>query len=128
MQERDVAEVRLSVARIRLGSFVNTMPTTMDFRNFAEACNRLAQSAGTDASRKTLLSMATKWTGLAVQAERIRQLVREADAVLDVSGLETEKTPPRPRSTKTKVEAGSAQSHQAGADGEDLSAGRALNS
>jgi hypothetical protein len=61
------------------------MPTASDFRNFAHACTRLAQSADNEASKTTFLGMAEKWSGLAVQAERIKQLVREADAVFAVA-------------------------------------------
>jgi hypothetical protein len=101
------------------------MPTAIDFRNFAEACTRLAQSADTEANKKTLKTMATRWTGLAAQAERIRQLVREADAVFESSGAETEK--PRLRPTRAKVESGSVKRRLVDIDGADQSAGRALN-
>jgi hypothetical protein len=67
------------------------MSTGSDFRNFAHACTRLAKSAGSDASRATLLGMAEKWNGLAVEAERIRQLVREADAVFEKPEAAAEK-------------------------------------
>ena len=65
-----------------IGARFKAMPGVVDFRNYAEACARLAKSADTDASKTTLLKMAERWTALAVQADRIKQLVREADAVL----------------------------------------------
>jgi hypothetical protein len=102
------------------------MPTAIDFRNFAEACTRLAQSAEIEANKKTLKSMATRWTGLAAQAERIRQLVREADAVFDSAGSDTEKS--RLRSTKAKVESGSVKRRLVEIDDGESSARRALSS
>ena len=66
-----------------IGARFKAMPGVVDFRNYAEACARLAKSADTDASKTTLLKMAERWTALAVQADRIKQLVREADAAHD---------------------------------------------
>jgi hypothetical protein len=104
------------------------MQTAIDCRHFADACTRLAQSASTEANKTALLSMASKWTGLATQAERIKQLVREVDTIFDTSGLGTEKARPRPRLVKAKVDVGSAPGHQAGAEGVDPSAARILKS
>ena len=67
------------------------MPTATDFRNFAQTCTRIANTIEAPASKATLLSMAEKWTGLAEEADRMRRLVREADAVLDSANPETEK-------------------------------------
>ena len=92
------------------------MQTAIDCRHFADACTRLAQSASSEANKAALLSMASKWTGLATQAERIKQLVREVDTVFDTSGLGIEKERPRPRLVKAKVDAGSAPGNQAGVD------------
>jgi hypothetical protein len=92
------------------------MQTAIDCRHFADACTRLAQSASSEANKTALLSMASKWTGLATQAERIKQLVREVDTVFDTSGLGIEKARPRPRLVKAKVDAGSAPGSQAGVD------------
>ena len=66
------------------------MLTVTDFQNYAAACARLARATGTEANKTTLLMMADKWTGLATQAERIRQLVKEADAVFDASASQPE--------------------------------------
>jgi hypothetical protein len=57
-----------------------SMTTPSEFRNFAAACTRLSQSAENPANKTALLSMAEKWNGVATQADRIRQLVREADS------------------------------------------------
>jgi hypothetical protein len=81
MHERDTTEIGLGILRLSMGASVNAMPTVVDFRNFADACARLAKSADTEANKTALQTMAAKWTGLATQAERIKQLVREADAV-----------------------------------------------
>jgi hypothetical protein len=64
--------------------------TVTDFQNYAAACARLARATETEASKTALLMMAEKWSGLATQAERIRQLVKEADAVFDASALQPE--------------------------------------
>jgi hypothetical protein len=61
-----------------------------DLQNYAAACQRLARATETEANRTALLMMAEKWVGLATQAERIRQLVKEADAVIDVSDSQPE--------------------------------------
>jgi hypothetical protein len=59
--------------------------TVTDYRNYAAACERLARATETAANKTALLMMAERWSGLATQAERIRQLVKEADAVFDAS-------------------------------------------
>jgi hypothetical protein len=59
--------------------------TVTDYQNYAAACERLARATETAANKTALLMMAEKWSGLATQAERIRQLVKEADAVFDAS-------------------------------------------
>jgi hypothetical protein len=128
MHACDAAEIGLGFLRLSMGASDKAMPTAIDFRNFADACTRLAKSADTEANKTALQSMAMKWAGLATQAERIKQLVREADAVFDASGPETDNPRPRPRPTKAKVEAGSARRTQAGAEGADSSAVRSLNS
>jgi hypothetical protein len=64
--------------------------TVTDFQNYAAACARLARATETEANKTALLMMAEKWSGLATQAERIRQLVKEADAVFDASALQPE--------------------------------------
>ena len=46
---------------------------------------------GIEANKSALLNMAAKWNDLAEQADRVRRLIREADAVLDCSDPETEK-------------------------------------
>jgi len=79
-----------------IGARFKAMPGVVDFRNYAEACTRLAKSADTDASKTTLLKMAERWTALAVQADRIKQLVREADAVNNTVDAE----PRKPKSTR----------------------------
>jgi hypothetical protein len=79
-----------------IGARFKAMPGVVDFRNYAEACARLAKSADTDASKTTLLKMAERWTALAVQADRIKQLVREADAVNNTVDAERKK----PKSTR----------------------------
>ncbi|MBO0759507.1 MAG: hypothetical protein J2P54_27010 [Bradyrhizobiaceae bacterium] len=61
-----------------------------DFQNYAAACARLARATETEANKTTLLMMAEKWTGLATQAERIRQLVKEADAIFYASASQSE--------------------------------------
>jgi hypothetical protein len=85
------------------------MPTATDFRNFAEACTRLSQTAESETSKMTLLSMAAKWTNIAAQAERVRQLVREADAVFNAPATatapETEKPRLRARTTDKSAQA-----------------------
>ena len=81
-----------------IGARFKAMPGVVDFRNYAEACARLAKSADTDASKTTLLKMAERWTALAVQADRIKQLVREADAVNNAVDAEPKKPKPSRRS------------------------------
>jgi len=81
-----------------IGARFKAMPGVVDFRNYAEACARLAKSADTDASKTTLLKMAERWTALAVQADRIKQLVREADAVNNTVDAEPRKPKPTRRS------------------------------
>ena len=73
------------------------MATVIEFRNFADACTRLAQSAETETSKTALLAMAERWSRIAAQAERVRQLVREADAVFQAPEAETEKPKVRVR-------------------------------
>ena len=67
------------------------MPTATEFRNFAQTCEQIADKIEATASKEALLGMAKKWTGLAEEADRMRRLVREADAVLDSANPETEK-------------------------------------
>jgi hypothetical protein len=64
--------------------------TVTDFQNYAAACERLARATETEANKSALLIMAEKWSGLATQAERIRQLVEEADAVFGASASQPE--------------------------------------
>jgi hypothetical protein len=59
--------------------------TVADYQNYAAACERLAGATEIEAIKTALLMMAEKWSGLATQAERIRQLVKDADAVFDAS-------------------------------------------
>src|SRR5262249_22588056 len=61
----------------------NAMPTAAEFRSFAEACTKMATTSKADTNKAGLLTMAEKWAGLAEHADRMRRLVRDADAVLD---------------------------------------------
>jgi hypothetical protein len=72
------------------GGFVRIMPTVSDFQNYAAACTRLAGASDTEANKTTLLMMAEKWTDLAAEAGRIRELIREADAILEASAAATQ--------------------------------------
>jgi hypothetical protein len=64
------------------------MPSATDFRNFAATCTQIASAADMEANKAALLNMAEKWNNLAEQADRIRRLVRDADAVLDSASPE----------------------------------------
>jgi hypothetical protein len=67
------------------------MPTAAEFRSFAEACSKMATTTKADANKAVLLTMAEKWTGLAEHADRMRRLVRDADAVFDGANPPNEK-------------------------------------
>jgi hypothetical protein len=67
------------------------MRTAADFRSFAEACTRMASSGKLESSKTALLQMAVKWTDLAEHADRMRRLVRDADAALDGANPPNEK-------------------------------------
>jgi hypothetical protein len=41
------------------------------FREYAEQCKRLAQTAGSEKDRKALLEIAEAWLNCAVEAERM---------------------------------------------------------
>jgi len=64
--------------------------TVTDFQNYAAVCERLAHATDIEANKTMLLMMAEKWSGLATHAERIGQLVKEADAVSDASASQPE--------------------------------------
>jgi hypothetical protein len=68
------------------------MLSATDFRNFASTCTQIAGVIEIETKKAELLSMAEKWNNLAEQADRIRRLVRDADAVLDSSNPDIEKT------------------------------------
>jgi hypothetical protein len=86
---------------------VNAMSTGREYRNYAQACARLAKTANTEASKTTLLRMAEKWTGLAVQADRIKQLVREVDTAFVAADPEAAKTQASVQSSKAGLGLGS---------------------
>jgi hypothetical protein len=69
----------------------HAMLSATDFRNFATTCTQIAGVTDAEAKKSELLSMAEKWNNLAEQADRIRRLVRDADAVLDSSNPDIEK-------------------------------------
>jgi hypothetical protein len=48
------------------------LETSAQYREFAEACNRLAKLAKTDGERKTLEEMAKAWRMVAVEADKKR--------------------------------------------------------
>jgi hypothetical protein len=73
------------VSRLRTATEDSFVLTVTDYQNYAAACERLARATATEANKATLLMMAEKWSGLATQAERIRELVKDADAVFDAS-------------------------------------------
>jgi hypothetical protein len=86
---------------------VNAMATGREFRNYAQACTRLAKTANTEANKATLLRMAEKWTGLAVQADRLKQLVREVDTAFVAADPEAAKAQASVRSSKAEIGLGS---------------------
>jgi hypothetical protein len=48
------------------------METTIQYREFAEECDRLAKNANTDGHRKILEEMAEVWRRLAAEADKKR--------------------------------------------------------
>jgi len=79
--------IQIEAARLNF----TVMRTATDFRNFAKACAQMARATEVEANKSVLLSMADKWTDLAENADRIRRLVRDADAVLEGPGADDEK-------------------------------------
>jgi hypothetical protein len=73
------------VSRSRTATEDSFVLNVTEYQNYAAACERLARATETETNKTALLMMAEKWSGLATQAERIRQLVKEADAVFDGS-------------------------------------------
>jgi hypothetical protein len=67
------------------------MLTASDFRTFAETCTRMAGATKAEVNKTTLQKMADKWTELAENADRMRRLVRDADAALDGANPPNEK-------------------------------------
>lgn len=55
------------------------MLSQKEFEGFAEQCKRLAEDGDVTAHRDALISMAHAWQQLAVEEERIADLVREVD-------------------------------------------------
>ncbi len=52
-----------------------------DFRRYAEECRRLVEDGDIAAHRATLETMAQTWRKLAIEEERIADLVREVDTL-----------------------------------------------
>jgi hypothetical protein len=78
------------VSRSRTVTEDSFVLTVTDYQNYAATCERLALATEAEASKTTLLMMAEKWSGVATQAERIRQLVKEADAVFGASDSQSD--------------------------------------
>jgi hypothetical protein len=57
-----------------------------EFRQYAEQCRQLAKDGDVAAHRDTLHKMAETWCQLAVEEERIADLVREADSLFSARG------------------------------------------
>lgn len=55
------------------------MSNPQEFRRYAEQCKQLAEEGDVAAHRDALHSMAHAWLQLAVEEERIADLVREVD-------------------------------------------------
>ena len=49
------------------------------FREFIHDCNKLAEMSRTEDERKALLRMASAWRELALEEERMEQLIQEVD-------------------------------------------------
>jgi hypothetical protein len=90
LAKRSPQSVACRVSRSRTAMEDSFVLTVTDFQNYAAACARLARATETEANKTALLMMAEKWTGLATQAERIRQLVKEADAVFGASDSQSD--------------------------------------
>jgi hypothetical protein len=56
-----------------------------EFRRYAEECRRLIEDGDIGAHRTTLEDMAQTWRKLAVEEERIADLVREVDTLFSTN-------------------------------------------
>lgn len=57
------------------------MSTPNEFQKYAEACRQMAAEGDVENHRATLARMAHEWERIAVEEERIADLVREVDTL-----------------------------------------------
>lgn len=62
------------------------MSNPEEFLRYAEECQQLAEDGNVGAHRASLETMANAWRRLAVEEERIADLVREVDTLFSTPG------------------------------------------